>query len=95
METKATLAFIRIKLMNIKNKIQALNYYIEYFHKYINQKITALSSKGKFREDRIIYLFEAYDKVTDDEFKITLTQKRLEYHIGVKDITSEELMYYY
>ena len=31
-ETKATIAFVRINLMNIKDKIQSINYEIEEFH---------------------------------------------------------------
>ena len=40
--TKETLTFIWIKLINLKEKIQALNYDIEEFHNCINQKVTPL-----------------------------------------------------
>ena len=53
-ETKTMLAFIKIKLMNLNNKIQALNYDIEEFHKYINHQFNSLSSQRKVREVQFI-----------------------------------------
>ena len=38
---------------------------------------------------------KAYNKVPDDELKMTLTQKRSEYHMGVKEIMPEKFIQYY
>ena len=80
--------------MNLKDKIQSLNYDIEEFHYYISQQTTALVSQGKVSEDLDIYLFDAYDRVPGEEFKATISRKRWEYHMGDEDITEDDLMQY-
>ena len=42
----------------------------------------------------VIYLFDAYDRVTDEEFKATISLKQWEYHMGDEDITADDLMQY-
>ena len=58
-ETKATIDFVCINIMNIKDKIQPLKYDIEEFDYYISQPMTALASQGKVSDDLVIYLFDA------------------------------------
>ena len=80
--------------MNIKDKIQSLNYDIEDFHYYIRNQMTALASQGKFSEDLAIYIFDAYDRVPNKYFKATISRKQSAYHMGDEETTADDLMQY-
>ena len=80
--------------MNLKDKIQSLNYEIEKFHYYISQQTTALVSQGKVSENLDIYLFDAYDRVPGEEFKATISRKQSEYYMVDENITADDLMRY-
>ena len=93
-ETKATVAFIRTKLTNLKGKIKSLNYDIDLFHAYVEQQVTSLASHGKISEDLTVYLFQAYETVPDEDFNKILKMKQSDYHMGITDLESKDLINY-
>ena len=50
-ETKATVAYIRMKLMNLTGKISNLNFNVTKFHNHVNQLVTTLASHEKESKD--------------------------------------------
>ena len=93
-ETKATVAYIRMNLMNLTNKISDLNFDVTEFHNHVNQLVTTLASHGKESEDLSIYLFEAYLSAPDEEFRNVLAKKKSDFHMGIEDLTHNQLMSY-
>ena len=93
-ETKATVAYTRINLVKLKDKMQELKFDVTKFHSYTDQQITTLASHGKTSDDLTVYLFEAYATVPDKEFKAILSRKSTDYHMGAADLTHEDLMRY-
>jgi len=93
-ETKATVAFIRTKLTNLKGKIKEMNFDIDQFHSYVEQQVTSLASHGKISEDLTVYLFQAYETVPDDEFSKVMRMKQSDYLMGVTDLESKDLINY-
>ena len=93
-ETKATVAFIRTKLINLKDKMKEINYDIDSFHGYVEQQVTSLASHGKVSEDLTVYLLQAYGSVPDEEFHKIIKWKHSEYFMGVEDLSSKDLMNY-
>ena len=93
-ETKGSVTYIRKNLMNLKTKLEMLNFNITEFHEYVNDQMTSLASHGKTSEDLIMYLFSAYDIVPDVNFKATLARKQDDYNMGVSELSYEQLMSY-
>jgi hypothetical protein len=85
-ETKATVAFIRTKLTNLKGKIKEMNFDIDQFHTYVEH--------GKISEDLTVYLFQAYETVPDDQFSKIMRMKQSDYLMGVTDLESKDLINY-
>jgi len=93
-ETKATVAFIRTKLTNLKGKIKEINFDTDQFHSYVEQQVTSLASHEKISEDLTVYLFQAYETVPDDEFSKIMRMKQTDYLMGVTDLESKDLINY-
>ena len=90
-ETKATVAQIRIKLMNLHNTIATLNYDIDAFHLHLEELVTSLASHGKTSEDLIVYLFKAYKSIPDKGFNQIIKRKHSDYSMGTEDLEVTEL----
>lgn len=93
-ETKATVAYTRINLVKLKERMQELKFDVTEFHSYTDKQITTLASHGKTSDDLTVYLFEAYATVPDKEFKDILSRKSTDYHMGAADLTHHDLMRY-
>ena len=93
-ETKATVAHIRMNLIYLKEKIKEQEYDITAFHGYVEQLTTSLASHGKTSEDLTVYLFQAYETVPDEEFKDVIKSKKSEYYMGDKDLEGKDLITY-
>ena len=78
-ETKGSVTYIKKNLMNLRSKLETLNFNITEFHEYVNDQMTSLASHGKTSEDLTTYLFSAYDIVPDVAFKDTLARKEDDY----------------
>ena len=91
-ETKATVAYIRRHLMNLETKMAEMHFNIDNFHEHVNMLMTTLASHGKSSDDLIIYLFDSYLSVPDKDFHDLITSKRSNYHMGVIDLSGEELL---
>jgi len=83
-----------MKLINLTDKINDLNFDITEFHNHVNQLVTTLASHRKESDDLSIYLFEAYLFAPDEEFRNVLAKKKSDFHMGIEDLTHNQLMSY-
>ena len=91
-ETKATIANIRVNLINLKTKMKEMEFDISKFHQYVQQQLVSLASHGKTSEDLTVYLFLAYKSVPDEGFGKTIESKESEYLMGSIDLESKDLI---
>jgi len=90
-ETRATSFHIRQSLSRLTDKIVALEHNIRDFNLYVTEQVGDLSSGGETSTDLIVYLFQAYESVPDEDFKDHIKDERKRYNRG-ENVTTTALM---
>ena len=83
-DTNATSASIRLKLMGLDNQMAVMGFNITKFNEYVMLLVQSLAARGERSDDLLINLFKGYLAAPDKEFKSYVRTKQNEYFEGAE-----------